>query len=53
MKKAINLPGQGRTDPWSLGKSFDACQLDRIDRMEMGQELFHAFGAKTGNIGEA
>ena len=53
MKEAMNLTGQGRSDPWSLGKPFDACQLDRVDRMEMGQELFHAFGTETRNIGEA
>ena len=53
MEEVMDLFCQGRANPWRLRQLLHRGQLDRINGMEVGQQVPHALGAQSWDVGEA
>ena len=50
VKETADIPCQGQADPWSLSERFNCGQLDGIDGMKVGEEIFDSLGTNAGDV---
>ena len=52
MEEIVDVASQSRADTRGLGQGLNRCQLDGINRMEMGQEILDPLGPNSGDVRE-
>ena len=50
VKEPADIPCQGQADPWSLSQCFNRGQLNGIDGMKVGQQVFDPLGTNARDV---